>query len=114
MAITGAHIVLHTPEAEALRKMLADIFDTEGVDAGGGWPIYPLPPSEIAVHPGDKPAHEFTLMCDDLAGTMRALTGKGVIFKDEPQDQGWGIVVTMTLPGGVDALLYEPRHPTAV
>jgi hypothetical protein len=53
-------------------------------------------------------------MCDDLAATMAELRGKGVEFKGEPQDQGWGIVATMALPGGLDMLLYEPRHPTAI
>ena len=114
MAITGVHVVLHSPEADALRSLLSSILDSEGVDAGGGWPIYPLPPAEIAVHPSDKPAHEFTVMCDDLATTMTELTAKGVEFEGEPEDEGWGVVVAMSLPGGVKALLYEPRHPTAI
>ena len=114
MAITGAHVVLHSPEPDALRSLLANILGSEGVDAGGGWPIYPLPPAEIAVHPSDGAKHEFTFMCDDLTATMAELAAKGVEYADEPKDEGWGVVVTMALPGGLKALLYEPRHPTAL
>ncbi len=28
--------------------------------------------------------------------------------------QGWGVTSTIVLPGGVDVMLYEPRHPTAI
>jgi hypothetical protein len=45
--------------------------------------------------------------------TMTELQGKGITFKDEPSDQGWGAVAHMQLPGGLDVMLYEPRHPTA-
>ena len=51
--------------------------------------------------------------CDDIATTVAELTAKGVSFHGEPEDRGWGVVTTMVLPGGVDVMLYEPRHPTA-
>ena len=56
---------------------------------------------------------ELSLMCDDIATTVPELTAKGVSFRGEPEDRGWGVVTTMLLPGGVDIMLYEPRHPTA-
>jgi hypothetical protein len=42
---------------------------------------------------------------------MRA---KGVRIEGEPVDEGYGITVMMTLPGGVEVMLYEPRHVTAI
>ncbi len=114
MAITGAHVVLHSSEPDALRALLSTMLEHEGVDAGGGWPIYPLPPAEIAVHPNDHAAHELTLMCDDLDSTMDELAAKGVEFVGEIDEQPWGVVATMRFPGEVTALLYEPRHPTAI
>ncbi len=45
---------------------------------------------------------------------MTELTAKGVVFKGEPRDEGWGVVTTMILPGEVDVMLYEPRHETAI
>jgi hypothetical protein len=52
-------------------------------------------------------------MCDDIAATMAELTAKGVAFRGGPEDRGWGIGATMVLPGDVEILLYEPRHPIA-
>jgi hypothetical protein len=68
----------------------------------------------VAVHPADRPVHELSLMCDDLAATMAELEAKGVDFKGEPHEERWGMVTTMVLPGGVEMLLYEPRHATAI
>ena len=53
-------------------------------------------------------------MCDDLPSTMADLESKGVRFRGQPTDEGWGIAVTMVLPGEVEVLLYQPRHNTAI
>jgi len=53
-------------------------------------------------------------MCDDIAGTIRELRAKGIEVQGEPTDEGYGITVTLNLPGGVEVLLYEPRHPVAI
>jgi hypothetical protein len=74
MAITGAHVLLYTPEAEALRAALRDVFDWPHVDAGDGWLIFRLPPAEIGVHPsGGETHHELLLTCDDIAATVAEL-----------------------------------------
>jgi hypothetical protein len=112
--ITGVHALLYSPEAEAVRALLRDVFGWDHVDAGDGWLIFRLPPAELGVHPGEGPAHELSLMCDDISATVAELRSKGVEVKGEPEDQGYGVVVTVVLPGGLDVLLYEPRHPTAI
>jgi hypothetical protein len=115
MTITGAHVLLYTPEAEALRTTLRDVFGWRDVDAGNGWLIFALPPSELAAHPTDgETRHELSLMCDDVEQTKAELEDKGIPFKGELEDLGFGIGVTLVLPGEVEVLLYEPRHPTAV
>ena len=58
--------------------------------------------------------HQLTLMCDDLAGTIEELKNKGIEVRGEPQNAGFGIVTTLVLPGGVDVMLYQPRHRTAI
>jgi hypothetical protein len=53
-------------------------------------------------------------MCDDIEATIRELRAKGIEVKGEPSDEGWGITVMLVLPGGLEVLLYEPRHPVAI
>jgi hypothetical protein len=114
MAITGAHVLLYSPEVDALRAVLSDVFGWRSVDAGGGWLIFGLPPAEVAVHPADVPSHELTLMCDNLDATIEELKAKGVEVKGEPDNQRWGTTITLLLPGGLEMMLYEPHHPTAI
>jgi hypothetical protein len=119
MAITGAHVLLYTTEVEKLRATLRDVFKWKYVDAGEGWLIFALPPAEIGVHPAEGPTwesgvrHQFSLMCDDIQATVKELRGKGIRIDSEPEDEGWGISTMMTLPGGVQVQLYQPRHPVA-
>lgn len=76
--------------------------------------IFRLPPAELGVHPAERPSHELSLMCDDIAATVADLEQQGIEFRGAAEDQGFGIAITMILPGGVEVLLYQPRHPTAI
>jgi hypothetical protein len=120
MAIIGAHMLLYTPEADALRAMLRDSFGFQFVDAGGGWLIFALPPAELGVHPAEGPTyesgirHQVSFMCDDIRVTIAELRAKGVRIEGEPVEEEYGITAIMTLPGGVEVMLYEPRHATAI
>jgi hypothetical protein len=49
-------------------------------------------------------------MCDDLEATMAELRAKGIEFRGGPDDESFGITTTMLLPGGVELLLYQPKH----
>jgi catechol 2,3-dioxygenase-like lactoylglutathione lyase family enzyme len=120
MAIIGAHVLLYTPEAEALRSTFRDVFGFKHVDAGGGWLIFALPPAELGIHPtgdasdGAAVHHELSFMCDDIESTVRELRAKGIDVQGEPEDHGYGITVMLNLPSGVEVQLYEPRHPVAI
>jgi hypothetical protein len=114
MAIIGMHALLYTSQPDELRATLRDVFGWHHVDAHDGWLIFALPPSELGIHPADAPSHELTLMCDDLEATMTDLKAKGIEFRGEPENQGFGIAATMVLPGDVTMLLYQPRHETAI
>lgn len=114
MAITGAHVLLYSPEAEALREFFREL-GWHHVDGGDGWLIFALPPAEVGVHPSEgSTRHELYLMCDDIEGTMAELRAKGAEFRSEARDVGYGIETTMVLPGRVEVGLYEPRHETAM
>ena len=115
MAITGVHALIYTSKPEAARAVLRDVFGWEHVDAGDGWLIFALPPAEVGVHPAEHfVRRDLSFMCNDIRTTMAELQAKGIEFDGEPADEGFGIGVTMRLPGGADVLLYEPRHPTAI
>src|SRR6266536_286374 len=114
MAVTGVHGLVYTSEPEALRAIFRDVFGWDHVDAGDGWLIFKLPPAELGVHPNDPGRHKLSLLCADLETTMGELRAKGNEFQGEPQDEDFGITVTMLLPGGTELMLYEPRHPTAI
>ncbi len=111
--ITGVHALIFSPEAEKVRSFLADTLGLASVDAGGGWPIFALPPAELAVHPAqDSSRHELYLMCDDIGATLTELRARGVEVSQEPSDQGWGVLAAIRLPDGTELSIYEPRHPT--
>jgi catechol 2,3-dioxygenase-like lactoylglutathione lyase family enzyme len=111
MAVTGVHMLLYTPEADALRAFIRDVLGWEHVDAGDGWLIFATPPAELAAHPSDgSTKHEVSLLCDDVAVTLEELRAKGVELRGEAEDMGFGVGTTIVLPGGVEVLLYEPKH----
>ena len=115
MAITAAHVLLYTPEAETLRAQLRDVFAWNHVDAGDGWLIFALPAAELGVHPSEGDTkHTLSFICDDVQATADELRAKDVEVRGEPEDMGFGVGVTVVLAGGVEVLLYEPRHETAV
>jgi catechol 2,3-dioxygenase-like lactoylglutathione lyase family enzyme len=110
--INGLHAIVFSPQAEQVRAFFADVLGMPSVDAGGGWPIFAMPPAELAVHPADGAAyHELYLMCDDIQATLAELRGKGVEVAQEVADRGWGLLAAIRLPDGSELPIYEPRHP---
>ncbi len=111
--ITGLHAIVYSPAAEEVRAFFRDVLDRPSVDAGGGWLIFGMPPAELAVHPAEGSRCELYLMCGDIHATVQELRAKGVTFSGEISDQGWGLLTSITLAGGTELGLYEPRHPPA-
>ena len=111
--IFGAHVVLHSTDAESDRAFLAEVLNLSSVDAGGGWLIFALPPAEAAVHPAETPSTALYFLCDDLAAEMQSLAARGVTCSAVEQAR-WGSVTNIRLPSGAEVGLYQPRHPTAL
>jgi hypothetical protein len=108
--IIGAHSIIYSRNAEADRPFLRDVLKLTNVDVGGGWLIFGLPPAEVAVHPSERnDGHEFYLMCDDLNAFIAELK-KHDIDCEPVQDQGYGLLTQLTLPGGGKLGVYQPRH----
>jgi catechol 2,3-dioxygenase-like lactoylglutathione lyase family enzyme len=112
--IIGAHVIVYSKNADADRAFFRDVLGFRFVDAGHGWLIFALPPGEAAVHPSDNNgAHELYFMCDDLKSEIASLSAKGVKCSGV-QEQRWGSITRMRLPGGGEIGLYQPKHPTAL
>jgi catechol 2,3-dioxygenase-like lactoylglutathione lyase family enzyme len=112
--ISGAHVIVYTKDAEADRAFFRDILQFKAVDAGHGWLIFALPPGEAAFHPADENSqHELYFMCDNLKAEIASLATKDVKCS-EVQEERWGSITKMRLPGGGEVGLYQPKHPTAL
>ncbi|MFI1966931.1 VOC family protein [Streptomyces pathocidini] len=112
--ISGAHVIVYSRDAEADRAFIREVLEFPGVDAGGGWLIFKLPPAEVAVHPTDgEPRHEFYLMCDDLDAQLAELAAKGVEIARPVSEQRWGRLAALRLPSGAELPIYQPLHPVA-
>jgi hypothetical protein len=108
--ITGAHSIIYSKDPEADRAFLKEVIGLPSVDVGEGWLIFGLPPAEVAVHPSRKNGlHEFYLICKD-ANVFTAAMKKRRIACSPVQDFGWGLMTMVTLPGGGQLGVYEPRH----
>jgi hypothetical protein len=112
--IIGTHMIVYSRNAEADRAFFKDALGFDSMDAGHGWLIFALPPSEVAVHPVDGSAlQELYFMCDDLTAEILALEEKGVACSTI-QEARWGSITKIKLPGGGEIGLYQPRHPSPV
>jgi catechol 2,3-dioxygenase-like lactoylglutathione lyase family enzyme len=111
--ISGAHVVLFSTDPEADRAFFKEVLGLPNVDAGGGWLIFALPPTELAVHPAEgNDEHELFLTCADLKRTIKKLAMKKVKCS-RPEGRPWGLLSRISLPGGGTICLYEPRHRSA-
>jgi catechol 2,3-dioxygenase-like lactoylglutathione lyase family enzyme len=107
------HAIVFSEDADSVRRFFADVLELPSVDAGGGWPIFALPPAELAVHPTEGgPHHRLYLMCDDIRGTLEELSAKGVEVTEEVADRGFGLMSAIRLPDGTELGVYEPKHPS--
>jgi len=112
--ITGTHIIVCSKDPESDRAFFRDVLKFPAVDAGHGWLIFSLPPTEAAFHPAEKnDLHELYFMCDDLKSTMESLKEKKVKCGSVKEER-WGSLTTILLPGGGKIGLYQPKHPTAI
>ncbi len=108
--IIGAHSIIYSTNPTADRAFLRDVLKLTGIDAGDGWLIFALPPSEVAVHPSsENSVHELYLMSDDIEDFIAKLTGRGIACSPV-QEQRWGRLTLVTLPGGGKLGVYQPRH----
>jgi hypothetical protein len=112
--IFGAHVIVYSKDAEADRAFFRDVLKYPSVDAGHGWLIFALPPAEVAVHPSDEnDVHELYFMSSDLSAFVAEMRARQVECSGV-DEQRWGSIVRVTLPGGGQIGVYQPRHPSPI
>jgi hypothetical protein len=119
--IRGAHVLLFSKDADADRAFLQNVLQFRSVDAGYGWLIFALPPSEVAVHPAGAQAAvgvpelqaSLYLMCGDIHAFIKSMEAKGVVCSSVVTER-WGLRTSMRLPSGGELGVYQPTHPTAI
>jgi predicted enzyme related to lactoylglutathione lyase len=108
--ITGMHAIVYTKHVKELHEFFGDILEWPSVDAGNGRLIFAAPPTELGIHETEEePEHELYLICDDIAVTLEKLRARGVAATPVA-DRGWGLVTSLTLPGGEQIGLYQQKH----
>jgi hypothetical protein len=114
--IRGLHGLFYSSDAAATRAFLRDQLRLPHTDVGEGWLIFDLPEADVGVHPlddeGRPPAgtHDVSFFCDDIHATVAELSARGVRFRSEVEDHGYGFVTYFTMPGGIEVQLYEPKY----
>ena len=114
--INGAHAIIYSTNPLADRAFLRDVLKLPHVDAGEGWLIFSLPPTELAVHPsGQNDKQELFLICDDIRVFVQEMAQQNINYSNI-QNQSWGQITYITLPGGGKLGVYQPTHarPEAV
>lgn len=108
--INGAHVVIYSKHPDKDRAFLRDVLDLPHVDVGHGWLIFGMPPAEVAVHPAETGGtHELYFMCENVETFRAEMQDKGVAC-GEIQELNWGRLTAITLPGGGEVGVYEPKH----
>ena len=112
--IIGLHTIIYSKDAEKDRAFFRDVLGFKGVDIGHGWLIFKMPPAELAFHPTeDEEMHEIYLICDNIKDTLADLKAKNVECT-AVQEERWGSLISITLPGGGKLGIYEAKHELAI
>jgi len=108
--------MFYSSDAEGLRAFLRDKLGFKATDVGEGWLIFDLPEADMGCHPASAEdgapsgTADISFYCDDLDKTVKELKGKGVKFRGDVQDRGWGRVTQFQMPGDIWVQLYQPRY----
>ena len=116
--IKGVHTMFYSSDAAGLRSFLRDKIGLKAHDIGHGWLIFELPEADMGVHPADEDnvqgggsgTHNISFYCDNIEQTVKELEAKGVKFKGDIEDHGYGLVTYLYAPGDFYIQLYQPKY----
>ncbi len=114
MAIKGVHAMFYSDRAEETRAFIRDKLRIPCFDTGGGWLIFHELEGDLGIHPTSgapaSGAHDISFYCDDIEAEVAALKERGVEFLQDVEDQGYGFVTYLSLPGDIKVQLYQAKY----
>jgi len=114
--IKGVHTMFYSSDAPKLREFLRDKLNLKATDVGDGWLIFDLPEADPGCHPSDEEhgslsgTSDISFYCDNIKEAVDGLKTKGVKFKGEIEDHGYGFVTQFYVPGNFTIQLYQPKY----
>ena len=114
--IKGVHTMFYSSDAAGLRTFLKEKLSLKPRDIGHGWLIFDLPEADMGCHPADEShgapsgTHDISFYCENIQETVKELKEKGVTFKGEIEDHGYGFVTQFYAPGDFWIQLYQPKY----
>lgn len=108
--------MFYSSEAAELRNFIRDKLGFKANDIGNGWLIFDLPEADMGCHPADEKngapsgLQNISFYCDDINKTVVELKAKGVEFRGEIEDHGYGLVTHFMLPGNILVQLFQPTY----
>ena len=115
--IFGAHVIVCSKDAEADRAFFRDILGFKSIDAGHDGSFLPCLPRKPRFIPTRSPSRMIGMNCISCVTISRLRSPrskkKGVACSDI-QNERWGSITRIKLPGGGRIGLYQPKHPIAL
>ncbi len=114
--VKGVHTMFYSSDASELRTFLRDTLGFKATDVGRGWLIFDLPEADMGCHPADEKngapsgTQDISFYCDNIEQTIQELKAKGVEFKGDIADHGYGLVTYFKMPGDFWVQLYQPKY----
>ena len=110
--------MFYSDKAKELRSFVRDALGFPATDVREGWLIFDLPEADMGCHPTDpEGVHgapngimDISFYCDDIQQTVAELKTKGVVFKGAIEDQGFGWVTHLRVPGYFWVQLYQTQY----
>lgn len=102
--------MLFSSDPQADLDFARNLFGLSGAEAGGGWLVFALPPSQSGMDEfGSDDAHQLYLECRNLDRVIAVMAGQGV-EAGPTTGEDWGRWVSVALPGGGMVRLHEVKE----
>ena len=111
--------MFYSSKAIEMREFIRDKIGFKATDIGDRWLIFDIAEGgdmgveqvdEKSLHGYPSGTHHISFYCENIHDTVEDLKAKGVEFKGEIEDLGWGLVTYFKVPGDFYLQLYEQKY----